>query len=106
MSVLNVDSSNFQANVMEADKHVVIDFWAEWCSPCKVIAPALDEIAADMKETVAIAKVNIDESPDLAAKLGVRSIPTLVMLKDGKILDTLVGAAPKSKLVTWINQYA
>ena len=81
----------------------MVDFWAEWCGPCKMIAPALDEIAAELQGKVKIAKLNIDENPELAAKFGVRSIPTLMMFKDGEVADMKVGAAPKTALASWIN---
>ena len=103
MTTVKVDNANFDANVLQSKEPVVVDFWAEWCGPCKMIAPALDEIAAELQGKVKIAKLNIDENPELAAKFGVRSIPTLMMFKDGEVADMKVGAAPKTALSSWIN---
>lgn len=105
MATKKIDSSNFKSDVLEAGKPVVVDFWAEWCGPCKMIAPSLEEISNEM-DSVQIAKVNIDENPDLAAQYGVRSIPTLMLFKNGEHADTMIGAAAKSKLVDWIKQSA
>jgi len=102
MATKKTDNSNFQADVLQAGKPVVVDFWAEWCGPCKMIAPALEEISEEMSG-IEVVKVNIDENPDLAAQFGVRSIPTLMLFKDGEQASVQVGAAPKSKLVAWIN---
>ena len=103
MTTVKVDNANFDANVLQSKEPVVVDFWAEWCGPCKMIAQALDEIAAELQGKVKIAKLNIDENPELAAKFGVRSIPTLMMFKDGEVADMKVGAAPKTALASWIN---
>ena len=103
MSTVKVDTTNFQADVLQASEPVVVDFWAEWCGPCKMIAPALDEIATELKGKVKIAKLNIDENPELAAQFGVRSIPTLMIFKGGEVADMKVGAAPKTALAHWIN---
>lgn len=103
MSTVTVDSSNFESDVLKSSEPVVVDFWAEWCGPCKMIAPALDEIASEMSGKVKIAKLNIDENPDLAAQYGVRSIPTLLIFKDGELAANKVGAAPKSALSSWIE---
>ena len=103
MTTVKVDNANFDANVLQSKEPVVVDFWAEWCGPCKMIAPALDEIAAELQGKVKIAKLNIDENPELAAKFGVRSIPSLMMFKDGEVADMKVGAAPKTALASWIN---
>ena len=103
MATVKVDNSNFQADVLQANEPVVVDFWAEWCGPCKMIAPALEEIATELGGKVKIAKLNIDENPELAAKFGVRSIPTLMIFKAGEVADLQVGAAPKTALSHWIN---
>ncbi len=103
MATVTVDNSNFQNDVLQASVPVVVDFWAEWCGPCKMIAPALEEIANEMAGQVKIAKVNIDENPELAAQFGVRSIPTLLLFKDGEVAANMVGAAPKGRLADWIK---
>ncbi|MCG6114996.1 MAG: thioredoxin [Mesorhizobium sp.] len=103
MATVKIDNSNFQSDVLEAGEPVVVDFWAEWCGPCKMIAPALEEIATELGGKVKIAKLNIDENPELAARYGVRSIPTLIMFKGGEVSDMKVGAAPKTALSSWIG---
>ena len=103
MSTIKVDTTNFNSDVLGAAEPVVVDFWAEWCGPCKMIAPALEELSAEMDGKVRIAKVNIDENPELAAQYGVRSIPTLLMFKSGEVASNMVGAAPKSRLQSWIQ---
>ena len=103
MATVNIDKSNFQSAVLEASEPVVVDFWAEWCGPCKMISPALEEIATELDGKVKIAKLNIDENPELAAQFGVRSIPTLMVFKGGEVADMKVGAAPKTALSAWIN---
>ena len=102
MATVSVDSGSFADTVLKSDKPVVVDFWAEWCGPCKQIAPALEEIS-DAHDGVTIAKVNIDENPDLAAQYGVRSIPTLIAFKGGEPADMKVGAVPKSSLESWVK---
>jgi thioredoxin 1 len=102
-ATVKVDKSNFQADVLDASVPVVVDFWAEWCGPCKMIAPALEDIATELGAKVKIAKLNIDENPELAAQFGVRSIPTLMIFKGGEMADMKVGAAPKTALSHWIN---
>lgn len=99
-----VTDTSFQEDVLNASGPVVVDFWAEWCGPCKQIAPALEEISAEMGDKVTIAKVNIDDNPEAPSTYGVRGIPTLIMFKDGEVADTKVGALPKSQLVQWIEQ--
>lgn len=103
MATIKVDNSNFQSTVLDSDVPVVVDFWAEWCGPCKAIGPALEEISDEMGDKIKITKVNSDENPEIAAKYGVRSIPTLILFKDGEPAALQVGAKPKNGLVTWIN---
>ena len=103
MATVKVDTSNFQKEVLNSAEPVVVDFWAEWCGPCKMIAPALEEIATELQGKVKVAKLNIDDNPELAAQFGVRSIPTLAMFKNGQVADIKVGAAPKTALNAWIN---
>jgi thioredoxin 1 len=103
MATVKVDASNFQSEVLNSAEPVVVDFWAEWCGPCKMIAPALEEISTEMAGRVKVAKLNIDENPQLAAQYGVRSIPTLAMFKGGQVADIKVGAAPRTALHAWIS---
>jgi thioredoxin 1 len=98
-----VTDASFDADVIKSNEPVVVDFWAEWCGPCRMIAPALEEIATEMKGKVKIAKLNVDENPGVAGKYGIRSIPTLMVFKDGKQVATKTGAGPKSELSRWIS---
>ncbi|MEN3380817.1 MAG: thioredoxin 1 [Hyphomicrobiales bacterium] len=103
MGVSKVSDSDFEAQVLKSAEPVVVDFWAEWCGPCKMIAPALEEIAGSMNGKVKIVKLNVDENPATAAKYGIMSIPTLMLFKNGELASRQVGAAPKQKLEAWIN---
>ncbi|MBO6900960.1 MAG: thioredoxin [Rhizobiaceae bacterium] len=103
MATVKVDNNSFKSDVLEAAEPVVVDFWAEWCGPCKMISPALEEIANELGGKVKVAKLNIDENPELAAQYGVRSIPTLMLFKGGEVADMKVGAAPKTALSAWIG---
>ena len=103
MATMKVDKNSFQASVLDSAEPVVVDFWAEWCGPCKMIAPALEDISAELGGRVKIAKLNIDENPEIAAQFGVRSIPTLMMFKGGAVADIKVGALPKTALSHWIS---
>ena len=106
MGVAKVSDADFEAQVLKATEPVVVDFWAEWCGPCKMIAPALEEIAGSLNGKVKIVKLNVDESPATAQKYGIMSIPTLMMFKNGELASRQVGAAPKQKLERWITSAA
>jgi thioredoxin len=103
MAVNKVSDANFDAEVLKATRPVVVDFWAEWCGPCRMIAPALEEIAGALGEKVKIVKLNVDENPATASKYGIMSIPTLMIFKNGELASRQVGAAPKQKLEQWIT---
>ena len=103
MAVGKVSDATFESEVLKATAPVVVDFWAEWCGPCRMIAPALEEIATAMGDKVKILKLNVDENPQTAAKYGVMSIPTLMLFKNGDLASRQVGAAPKAKLEQWIT---
>ena len=103
MAVGKVSDADFEAEVLKSAAPVVVDFWAEWCGPCRMIAPALDEIAGAMGDKVRIVKLNVDENPQTASKYGVMSIPTLMIFKGGEVAVMKVGAAPKTALSHWIN---
>ena len=100
---ISVSDASFDADVLKSDKPVLVDFWAEWCGPCKQIAPALDHISAEMGDRLTVAKINIDENPSTPTKYGVRGIPTLMLFKNGEVAATKIGALPKNKLVEWVE---
>lgn len=103
MATKSVGDNDFDAQVINAGKPVLVDFWAEWCGPCKMIGPSLEEISEELGEQVDIVKLNIDDHPDTPAKYGVRGIPTMILFKDGEIADTKVGAAPKAAIKGWLE---
>jgi thioredoxin 1 len=98
-----VTDATFEKDVLKASEPVVVDFWAEWCSPCRMISPALEEISKSLNGKVKIVKLNVDENPSTAAKYGIMSIPTLMLFKDGQLASRQIGAAPKQKLEQWIT---
>lgn len=102
-NIVKLDESNFENEVINSNKPVLVDFWAEWCGPCKALAPVLDEIAGELNEKATIAKVNVDEAQALAQKYGIRSIPTLIFFKDGEVKGTLLGLQPKAEIVKSLN---
>ena len=103
MAVGKVSDTTFESEVLKATEPVVVDFWAEWCGPCRMIAPALEEIAGTLNGKVKIVKLNVDENPQTASKYGIQSIPTLMLFKNGQMASRQIGAAPKQKLEQWIT---
>lgn len=104
MSTITITDADFESEVLKSDTPVLVDFWAEWCPPCKALIPVLEELAGEMKDTVKIAKINIEENPNIPTTYGVRSLPTLILFKDGEALSQTVGAVPKADLEQWINE--
>ncbi|MFS4438106.1 thioredoxin [Paracoccaceae bacterium GXU_MW_L88] len=104
MATVKVTDANFESEVLQSGEPVVVDFWAEWCGPCKQIGPALEELSDEFGENVKIAKVNVDENPNITAQLGIRGIPALFIFKDGEIVSNRAGAAPKPALKSWIEE--
>jgi len=104
MATKTVTDASFESDVLQAEGPVLVDFWAEWCTPCKAIAPALEQISDELAGKVTIAKVNIDDNPEWPGKFGVMSIPTMILFKNGERTATKVGAAPKSQLQGWLEQ--
>jgi len=104
MSTAMVTDDSFESDVLKSQHPVLVDFWAEWCGPCKQIGPALEEIAAEMDGKITVAKLNIDDNPVTPNQYGVRGIPTMMIFKNGQVSATKVGAMPKSKILEWINE--
>jgi len=102
-NLVHTNDSNFDADVINSDKPALVDFWAEWCGPCKMIAPMLDEAATEYAGKLSVVKLNVDESPNVAAKFGIRSIPTLMLFKDGAVHAQKVGALSKSQLTEFLD---
>ena len=103
MSAINLNRNNFEEIVLNSDKPVLIDFWATWCGPCRMQSPIIEELSNELEGSAVLAKLNVDESPELAAQFSVMSIPTLVFMKDGKIVDRKTGVTPKATLLSMLN---
>ncbi|HEY0901573.1 MAG TPA: thioredoxin [Micavibrio sp.] len=101
-----INDNDFEAQVLQANGPVVVDFWAEWCGPCKAMSPLVDELAGEVGDAVKVVKINIDESPNAPTKYGVRGIPTFMIFKDGKVVDTKVGSMSKTALSDWVKNHA
>lgn len=104
MAIVQTTDTGFEKDVLKSGKAVLVDFWAEWCGPCKMIAPYLEDVDSEFGEKIQVVKVNIDDNPLTPTKFGVRGIPTLMIFKDGAVTATKVGALPKSKLVEWVQE--
>ncbi len=102
-TIKNCDDNDFETEVLKSKLPVVVDFWAEWCGPCKMLTPILEELMEELKDEIKIVKVNLDDNQDLAMKYSIRSIPTLLLFKEGNLLDTKVGLSPKNDLVAWLK---
>jgi len=102
--IKHISDASFESDVLQADKPVLVDYWAEWCGPCKMIAPILDEVSASYKDKLQIAKMNVDENRDIPAKFGIRGIPTLMLFKSGQLAATKVGALSKAQLTAFLDQ--
>ena len=102
--IKHISDASFESDVLQADKPVLVDYWAEWCGPCKMIAPILDEVAGAYQGKLTIAKMNVDENREIPAKFGIRGIPTLMLFKDGQLAATKVGAMSKAQLTAFIDQ--
>ena len=102
-AIKNCNENDFEDEVLKSNLPVIVDFWAEWCGPCKMLTPILEELSNEMKNEIKVVKVNLDENQDLAMKYSIRSIPTLLLFNEGNLIDTKVGLLPKSEIVTWFK---
>ena len=101
---IKIGADNFEKEVINSELPVLVDFWAAWCGPCRAVAPVLEDISNQYAEKFRVAKVNVDENPELASKYGIRSIPTMILFKDGKEIDNIVGALPKEAIINFVNE--
>lgn len=104
--IVNSSDANFEQDVLKADTPVLVDFWAAWCGPCKAIAPVLEELADDYKDKVKVVKIDVDDNPEVASQFGIRSIPTIMIFKEGEKVDMAMGLQPKDQLVALIDKHA
>ena len=104
-NIVHTNDNTFETDVLQSEKPVLLDFWAEWCGPCKMIAPLLDEVATEYAEKLSIVKLNVDENPNTPQKFGIRSIPTLMLFKDGAVQDQKLGAMSKSQLTEFLDRH-
>ncbi len=104
MSVLKITRENFKKEVLESEMPVLLDFWASWCGPCKMVSPIIDQVAEEKKDTIKVGKINIDEEEELAEQFRIMSIPTLVVIKDGKIVESSVGVKPKKAILSLLSE--
>ena len=102
-AIKNCNENDFENEVLKSNLPVIVDFWAEWCGPCKMLTPILEELSNEMKNEINVVKVNLDENQDLAMKYSIRSIPTLLLFKEGNLIDTKVGLLPKNEIITWFK---
>ncbi len=103
MAVKVITSENFEQEVLKAEKTVLVDFWAEWCGPCRMLSPVVDQVAEELGDQITVGKVNVDEQPDLAQKFGIMSIPTLLVFKNGSVVQTSVGVRPKQEIINLVK---
>ena len=103
MSIKQINDSEFKTEVIDSSKPVVVDFWAEWCGPCKTLGPILEKLSDDLHDKVEIKKINIDENPEAPANFGIRSIPTMILFKDGKVVDSKIGVSGEQDIKNWIS---
>ncbi len=101
---IKISSDNFEKEVINSELPVLVDFWAEWCGPCRAVGPVLEELSDEYSDKFRVAKVNVDENPELASEYGIRSIPTMILFKDGKQEDSVIGALPKQNIVDFVNE--
>ena len=103
MSIKQINDSEFKTEVIDSSKPVIVDFWAEWCGPCKTLGPILEKLSDDLHDKVEIKKINIDENPEAPANFGIRSIPTMILFKDGKVVDSKIGVSGEQDIKNWIS---